>query len=349
MLGIDRRAAGVAWTVLLVLAAISLIPVLWHTLVVFVIAILFAYLLSPLVELINRLLPAQRSRTAALAIVYLLLVGLLVVLAITVRSRVANEAAALAGKIPDLMASLGKPEEFRLPQPLRDMIPAIRDQIQAHSKDLLSVLPKTGARLLSAASNAVYVVIVPVLAFFFLKDGRRLLAAVLDLLSDFIQRPVLEEILSDVHVLLGQYMRALVILALATLLFYGLFFAIVGVPYSLLLAAIAAPLEFVPVVGPLVAAITIVLVTALSGSPHLLIVLIFLGAYRMFQDYILQPHLMSAGTELHPLAVLFGVLAGGQVAGVTGSFLSVPVMATLRIVYRRLRRSRREMEPASTQ
>lgn len=93
-------------------------------------------------------------------------------------------------------------------------------------------------------------------------------------------------------------------------------------------------------IGPLVASIIIVLVAALNGSPYVLAIVIFLGAYRLFQDYVLQPHLMSAGAELHPLAVLFGAFAGGQIAGVMGTFLSVPAMATLRIVYRRLRKSK---------
>ena len=66
----------------------------------------------------------------------------------------------------------------------------------------------------------------------------------------------------------------------------------------------------------------------------------FLGAYRIFQDYVLSPHLMSAGMELHPLLVIFGVFAGEQIAGVSGAFLSVPVMAVLRMIYARVERGR---------
>ena len=61
---------------------------------------------------------------------------------------------------------------------------------------------------------------------------------------------------------------------------------------------------------------------------------------RLFQDYVLQPHLMSAGVALHPLWVIFAVLAGEQVAGVAGMFLSIPVLATLRVVVVRVRKSR---------
>ena len=68
----------------------------------------------------------------------------------------------------------------------------------------------------------------------------------------------------------------------------------------------------------------------------MLAVFLFLIAFRFFQDYVVSPHLLSTGMKLHPLLVIFGVLAGGSIAGVAGSFLSVPVLATLRIVYRQL-------------
>jgi predicted PurR-regulated permease PerM len=111
------------------------------------------------------------------------------------------------------------------------------------------------------------------------------------------------------------------------------------VPYAVLLAALAGMLEFIPMVGPLTAGAIIVMVALLSGS-HALAVLIFLLAYRLFQDYILSPHLMGQGVELHPLLVLFGVFAGAEIAGIPGTFLSVPVLALVRVVYIRIRKTR---------
>jgi predicted PurR-regulated permease PerM len=104
-----------------------------------------------------------------------------------------------------------------------------------------------------------------------------------------------------------------------------------------LLAAIAAPLEFIPVLGPAVASVIVVTVCALSGYAHLLWVIAFLILYRLCQDYVLAPYLMSEGVELHPLLVIFGVLAGERVAGVGGMFLSVPVLAIMRVIFLRLR------------
>jgi len=81
-----------------------------------------------------------------------------------------------------------------------------------------------------------------------------------------------------------------------------------------------------------------------------LIVLIFIAVYRVIQDYIISPHLMGQGVELHPLLVLFGVFAGAEIAGIAGTFLSVPVLALVRILYLRIRKMRltSTVEPVRT-
>src|SRR3569833_2476357 len=105
-----------------------------------------------------------------------------------------------------------------------------------------------------------------------------------------------------------------------------------SVPYAMLLSTIAFLCEFVPLLGPLTAAGVIIAVSALSGYGHVLWVAIFLGIFRLIQDYIISPKLMGSGVELHPMLVIFGVLAGAEIAGVAGVFLSIPVLALLRLV-----------------
>jgi predicted PurR-regulated permease PerM len=166
--------------------------------------------------------------------------------------------------------------------------------------------------------------------------------SLMEMIEEGPKRDLVEEIANDVNVLLAQYMRALTVLSLFTLTFFSFYLSVTRVPYSLLLAAIAGMLEFIPMIGPFIAAVTIVLVAGFSGYPHLLWVIIFLGVYRLFQDYVLSPRLMSAGMELHPLLIMFGVFAGGEIGGIPGTFLSVPVLAMARILYRRLERSHRE-------
>jgi predicted PurR-regulated permease PerM len=162
-----------------------------------------------------------------------------------------------------------------------------------------------------------------------------------------IRRALWEDIVADLHVLLGQFIRATVLLSLATLTVDTIAFTIIGLPYAVLLACMAALFEFIPVVGPLTASVTIVLVTAFSGAAPVFVIVGFLLVYRIFQDYVLSPHLMSAGVALHPLLVIFGALAGEEVAGVPGMFLAVPVLAALRVVYFRIRKARQASERAA--
>jgi predicted PurR-regulated permease PerM len=66
-------------------------------------------------------------------------------------------------------------------------------------------------------------------------------------------------------------------------------------------------------------------------------ILIFWGLYRLFADYVLNPYLMSSGVEVHPLLVLFGILAGETIGGIPGMFFSVPAIAILRVMFTNLR------------
>ena len=118
-------------------------------------------------------------------------------------------------------------------------------------------------------------------------------------------------------------------------------FSLIGVPYAFLLAVSAGLLEFVPFAGPLAAVAITLVVAVFSGYAHLLGLVIFIGLYRLFQDYVLNPYLMSAGVELHPVLVLFGVVAGEQMAGIPGMFFSVPLMAALRVVLIRVKKQHR--------
>lgn len=340
MLGIDRRAARAAWTVFLVVLLLVVVYYVRTIMLVFVLAILFAYLLSPIVNLVDRFLPWPGSRTYSLAVVYTLLIGLLVLAGVLVGNRVAQEAATLEGRFPELQKTVLQ----RLHEPWTPWLEPVRQQILDRAQGLGSVagqlVRQTSTYILSILSSLAFIVLIPILGFFFLKDGHILREQFLGLMEPD-RRAIWEDILSDVHALLGRFIRALVILALAVFAVNAIFFTSIGLPYGLLLATMAGALEVIPIVGPLAAALLIIMVAVLSGYGHVLVILAFLAAYRIFQDYILNPHLMSSGVEMHPLLVIFGALAGAELAGIPGMFLSVPVMATLRVVYARVRKARR--------
>jgi predicted PurR-regulated permease PerM len=338
LLGIDYRVVRTTWTAALVLLLLGLVYLIRQTLLIFTIALLLAYLLYPLMDWIDRRLPG-RTRMPALAITYLLVIGIVVSFTVFAGSIVADQAAALARQAPALLDRIRQN-----PAPGPDAVTGVRNQIggfivgqlRQHYGEITGLVPQATLRVLSASRNLIYLILIPILSFFILRDGRSIRDSLLQLANSKRAREAADDTLMDIHRLLLEYMRALLLLCCSALVSYAIGFAAMGLPYALLLAAIAFPLEFVPMVGPLTAAVLIVSVSILSGYPHLLVLLAFLGVFRLFQDYVLSPQLMSRGVELHPMLVIFGVLAGGEVGGVAGIFLSVPMLALIRLLYHRL-------------
>jgi predicted PurR-regulated permease PerM len=345
MLGIDPRAARAAWTVFLIALVVATAYTIRVTLVVFMIALLFAYLLTPVVELVQRFTPKRISPQIALVIVYLALIGVIVALTFTVGSRIVEEAGNLETRLPDLLKNRAWINHIPLPgwlEPVRArMDQTLQTELDNGGQDILPYVRSLGGQLISGAKYLVYVVLVPILAFFFLKDGQLMREQFVAGMAEGKQRLVLEEILEDINRLLGEYIRALVLLAVSSFICYSIFFGVTGAPYAVLLACVAAIGEFLPVVGPAAAGAIALLVTGLAGYNHLLAFTIFWIIFRMFQDYVVSPYLMGKGVELSPVLVLFGVLAGERIAGVTGMFFSVPVIATLRVLFVRSQRTRR--------
>jgi predicted PurR-regulated permease PerM len=338
MLGFDARAARWTWTAAVVLLALWLIYLLRSALFLFILAVLFAYLLAPLVNVIDRLLPGKRSRTAALALAYVLVVGLVVLGATLIGSRVVQEANLLAQTFPNTFRGLEAAFQDKVPD-------SMKTDINTHVNEIVASIPRFGLKFLALLGNLIYVVIIPILAFLCLKDGPLIKAHIVSLMEAGPQRQLLDNILADMDLVLAHYMRALVLLSATSFACYSIFLTIMGVQYGILLGVLAGMLEFIPVVGPLSAGLMVLLVGG-AASGHWVALLIFLVVFRMFQDYVVSPHLMGQGVELHPLLVLFGVFAGAELAGVAGSFLSVPVLALARVLYRRVYQARREHQAA---
>jgi predicted PurR-regulated permease PerM len=214
-------------------------------------------------------------------------------------------------------------------------------QIERYLSDnesgLTGFAQRAGLRVAEAAQESWLLVVVPILSAFFLKDGRGFTGVLLTLLETQPQREFLQGVLDDMNQMLAQFIRAQLILALLSFVAYISFMGPMRVPYALALSTAGGAMEFIPVVGPMFAAILIIGVALLTSYPHWLALVIMLGCWRLTQDYLIAPRVMGRSMELHPLAAIFGVLAGAEVAGILGIYLSIPVMASLRIMWRRWR------------
>jgi predicted PurR-regulated permease PerM len=304
------------------------------------VALFFSYMIAPVVTWVEARIPSPMlaAKTQALLLVYVALVGAMVAAVSWVVGNAVAQASGLAERVPELM----KNQDALLTFPLPEWLEPARQSVVAWAKHLvaggfeqfLPVLKTVSGQLLLGLGSLTPFLLVPIFSFYFLKDGSKLSEAIRGRFRPE-DRPFIEAIFQDLNILLSQYIRAVVLLSLATFVSFQLFFWATGMPYSTLLATWAAVTEFIPVIGPLLAGITAVLVGSLSGYSMLISLVLFLLIYRLFLDYILSPLLMSSGVELHPLLVLVAILAGEHLAGISGMFLAIPSVAAIRIIYLR--------------
>jgi predicted PurR-regulated permease PerM len=334
----DARTARVLVTVLLFALGLGFLYVARATLIAFLFAIFFAYLMSPAV---NRLETLLRGRVRAIAVIYSLLLVLVIVFFVLVGPKVTREGAKMGQSLPTVLAQLksgqlanqlGQEHGWNQRYTL-----LAQSFLVSHSEEIEQLAQRVGFRVADVAKEAWLFFVVPLLSIFFLKDGRSFSDFLLSTIQSRPQREFLENVLNDLNQMLAHFIRAQLTLAALTLVMYSAVLGIMRVPYALVLGTLGGLLEFIPVVGPLAAALVIVSVALVMSYQHWLILIIFLGIWRLLQDYVSSPRIMGESMELHPLAAIFGVMAGGEVAGILGIYLSIPVMASLRIVLRRWR------------
>jgi len=337
----DAKAARITLTVAIVAATVYGVYVVRRTLFVFLLAIFFAYMVYPLVVLLDRFRPRRAPPWASPVAALVLVLALVVLIGILVGPSIGDEATRLSEQLPALLQREDALATERWPaflQPYAGRIVAFaRTELQGGAAAALPLAQRIGTGVLQVAGDLLLLVLVPILAFLFTLAGPEIRQTVERSLA---RRAIDQSIVDDLDNLLGRYIRALLLLSVAAFAAYAVFLASTGVPYALLLATMAALLEFIPVFGPLLSALAIMLVAGLAGYPHLLWILIFIIGYRIFQDYVLGPRLMGTGVGVHPILVLFGLLAGAEVAGVPGIFLSVPAIAAVLIIGRHVLRAR---------
>ena len=339
---LDKNTLRVLFTVL---ATASLIAFVWFArkpLLVFLFAMLFAYLLDPLITLLQKWTHCNRG--IAIAILYIAILAALLTVGMVVGPRVVEEGRHLSEAAPELYNrvatgsiafQVGSARGWSVQTQAR-----LQQFIVAHRSDVLSAISAQRTTITEVAGNALWLVLVPILAIFFLKEKSRFARSIENLLEDQQRRQLLSEIMSDLDEMLSRFVRAQLYLAAISGIIYTISLTLLRVPYSWALGALGGLLEFIPFVGPVVAGALILAVSFGLNYGHLLLVLLFLVLWRGLQDYVVSPRVLGGHIEVHPLAAIFGVLAGGEIAGVAGIYFALPVMAAVRILWLRWHPSR---------
>src|ERR1700677_5271987 len=283
----DPKTARILCTALIFSLGLAFLHAARETLTLFLFAILFAYFLD---SLVSRLEKPLRGRIQAIGAVYLILIALLVGLGFLAGPKVAGEGTALATSLPSLLDEAGSGELVSQVGQSHGWSQARQAQIQnffvAHKDDVLGFGRAIGQKLAEPAQHVWWLILIHILGIFFLKDGQSIGENLVAFGHDAEEKKTLRGIVGDVNVMLGSYIRAQLILASLTLVAYTAVLSILHLHYAFVLGPLAGVFEFVPVVGPALAAITVFVIAVLTSSPHLVWVLVFLAIWRLLQDYV---------------------------------------------------------------
>jgi predicted PurR-regulated permease PerM len=307
----------------------------------FLTAAALAYLADPLV---HRLQAWRLTRTQAVTLVFAgmlaVLVSTLLVLIPLLQHQLVTFAARMplfvdwveVRVLPLVQQTLGvAPEAFDLPALKGYLANNWQDAGNAAAR-VFSGVSRSGLTLLGWVGN---LLLVPIVTFYLLRDWRGLLARIHELVPRHVE-PEVTRLAHAADAVLGAFMRGQLAVMLALGLIYSLGLAIVGLDLAVLVGMLAGVLSFVPYLGfavGLVAAAVAAIVQFHEAMPLLYVLGVF-GIGQLLEGMVLTPWLLGDRIGLHPVAVIFAVLAGGQLFGFVGVLLALPAAAVTMVLLR---------------
>ncbi|MEW5988664.1 MAG: AI-2E family transporter [Chloroflexota bacterium] len=355
----SARSKGTILIILSVLLMLAIYSVR-GLLIPFILAVVVAYVVEPLVNLLHRRLRLKRG--LAIAIVYLLILAGLVAIPVTTIPQLITQANNLINNTPRYLQQLG--EFLQRPLviagytiPLNEL--PLEEAYAELSRNLLQILQTVGRESLnifgSVASATLstlgWTIVVLVLSFYMVKDYRQLWGGTVGLFPQDYQSDIYR-LGREISATWNAFLRGQLILGLIIGSITFVAATILGLPNSLLLGILAGFLEFIPNIGPALAAIPAIVIALFqneqswlgAGLSPFIFALIVLGVYVLIQqieNIVLVPRIIGRSLSLHPLVVFVGALAGASVAGILGILLAAPLLGTARLVflyiYRKLR------------
>lgn len=318
-------------------------------------SVVLAYVVFPLVRLVNQ--RTGLSRTASVGIVYTFIIAVLIAIPVTTLPPLITQGNNLINNTPDYLEELGElleePIEIgNVTIPL-DISPfdEFSSSISENTVSILQTLGQQSLKIFSATlSTVAWILIVLLLSFYMVKDYKVLWGNIIALTPEEYNEDIRRfgQEASDIW---NAFLRGQLILGLIIAIVTFLLATIMGLPNALLLGLLAGLLEFIPNIGPVLAAIPAVLLALFQPEASwlgslvgplwfALIVLFVYGIVQRLENMILLPRIIGRSLNLHPLVVLIGAIIGATAAGVFGILLAAPLLATgkllLAYIYRKL-------------
>lgn len=328
------------------LLGIALILVLRRTLgriaLLLLVSATLAYLLFPLERLFSQRLRLSQGISAVLAFVLAALA--LIVLALFGIPALLRQVSALGQTMPQLMESFG-----RMVSGLTGWLSALGlpDEtiatLEGQAGSLLSLAAQfLAGRLMlvvEGVRNLGYLLFSPVLAFYMLRDRRRLFAFLTRLIPSRVRKPVLRVGLA-VRDAMAAYVRGQLMVSAITGALTALGLLLIGLPAWLALGFVMALCNLIPYFGPWLGLIPVLLFCSTQGLPMVLGGAAVVLAAQQLENLVVSPHIIGDTASLHPAFVVLSLIAGGWIAGLPGMFYAIPAVVSLRAVLCTLRDAR---------
>lgn len=314
MIAIDDRTGNVLTTTALFGAVVAAAFVARTTLLVFMLGMLLAYLLEPIVAGVERLVPWRaHARALAVSLVYILGMTLVIAAAYTAAPRIADDVRRLEAAAPEMAAR-------------------VNGALGGNHGDVVKAAVTRATEAASVtSSDLVWLLLVPVVAVFFLGKRTALLDDAVNLFARRGDRAAATLTVQRIDEALAEYARAQLILSGLSALCYTVSMALLGFPYPLALGLLGGALELVPMVGWIIAAAAILASGWLAHAPWIWMAALIL-VWRGVLNFVVSPRVMGSHLKMEPITALFVLLVGGQLGGAPGAILAIPAVAVFRIV-----------------
>jgi len=345
----ERRTANVLLTILLFAAVCAVAYCARYVILLFVLSVFFAYLMNPAVRFLQQhSLFSRHLRGAAVVEAY---VGILILIAIAghtfapalVRNTVkfVDAVPLILDRLPngELAGDIG--DKFGWSDEQKERLKTV---LVRHKENFHGLQSWIDSSISQAARIVVWMALIPILAIFLLRDGNRIVETAITMVLPESQHQPARTFACELHKMLSNYMRVQVLLCLFSLGFYLPVLLLFRFPHAVGLAFLGGMLEFIPVFGWMTTAAVIVGV-GIANNLHWVWMSALLLLWRVTQDYFNLPRALGHRLEIHPLTIIFAVLAGGEVGGIIGIYLAVPISALLFLIWR-LRTSSVELKSA---
>jgi predicted PurR-regulated permease PerM len=346
-----------SWLLLALLVASGwLIYMLAPVITPFAISAALAYFGDPLVDRLQKvsIWRWKVGRSVAVSTVFVMMLSLLTIVLLIVIPLLVDQVRQLIHRLPEwiewfsgtalpwLATQLGFELKDFDPAAFSEMLKQHWKEVSSAAFKVVDIVSRGGVAVMTLFTN---LILIPVVTFYLLRDWDLLVRGIHDLLPRNIEGEI-SQMAADVDKVLGAFFRGQLMVMTALGLIYSVGLALVGIEFAALIGMGAGLLSIVPYLGSIVG----VLVAAgaaifqFQDVFHLLMVLLVFGVGQSAEGMYLTPKLVGDQIGLHPVTVIFAVLAGGQLFGFLGILLALPVAAALNVLVRHMHMKYRQSE-----